>query len=323
MNKRRRTRKLKKIIRIVLPVCCIIFVMAAAIGFVLSFTETGSKREGADLLQAEGESPQLRRQITEINSQYMLLVNMEEGKTVASRGDIGEKIYPASLTKIMTVLTAIEELEDYEALVTLQEDMVNRMSVSGAMVTGFWPGESVTVKDLMYAVLLTSGAEAAIGLAEYTAGSEEAFVECMNRKADEMGLAGTHFTNVVGLHDREHYSTLEDLYVMLTKALENIEFAEIFYTMEYQTSGTSYREEGIYLCSTLQEKLNAEGRVLKSGYFLGGKTGTTDQAGLCLASVASINGTNYMLITAKADYQADGPAHNVIDAVNIFNNIEN
>src|SRR5699024_6501471 len=126
-----------------------------------------------------------------------------------------EKIYPASLTKIMTAIVAIENLPDLDEQIYLSEDMFEKLYSENASMAGFLPNEKVAAIDLIYGALLPSGAESCIGLADAIAGSEKSFVKLMNEKAEELGMNDTHFTNSTGLHDRNHYTTVNDIAKLL------------------------------------------------------------------------------------------------------------
>ncbi len=230
-----------------------------------------------------------------------------------------EKIYPASLTKMMTVIVAIENISDIQERIELSNDMFQGLYNANAATAGFQPGEEVKAIDLLYGALLPSGAECCIGLANEVAGSEEAFVELMNKKAGELALADTNFVNTTGLHDKNHYTTVKDMATLLGYALENETFREIFTTERHSTSATNKHPDGITFYSTMYKKLDA--RDILNGRILGGKTGYTGEAGLCLASLALKDGKEYILITvgAKGDHQSE--QYNISDAMAVYNNL--
>jgi hypothetical protein len=143
-------------------------------------------------------------------SPYAILVDADSGEAVAEK-EADVSIYPASMTKVMTALLALEANPDLEQPVTLPEDIFPELRAEGASMAGFQPGETATVRDLLYGALLPSGAECCEALAREVSGSEEAFVELMNQKAAELGMRSTHFCNPTGLHDPEHVSTVRDM----------------------------------------------------------------------------------------------------------------
>jgi len=264
-------------------------------------------------IHLEKNNDELLETVANIYSKNMILVNLDNGKVI---GEIcGEdRIYPASLTKIMTTIVCLEQLADLSETITLEEGMFNELYEEGASMAGFSPDDKVKAIDLLYGVMLSSGADAAVGLANKISGTEEDFVKLMNREAEKLGMENTHFVNCTGLHDDAHYSTLEDLVKLLQYALKNDIFREIFTTKTHVTSG------GLTLTSTMFEKL--EVWQMNNEYILGGKTGYTGEAGLCLASIAEINGNHYLLITANAKGSSNTEPYHIQDAISIFNSIE-
>ena len=150
-------------------------------------------------------------------SPYAILVDLDSG-TVLKEKNSTDRIYPASLTKIMTAILAIENTEDLEEIVQLPDEIFPPLYAQNASMAGFQPGEEVRLKDLLYGVLIPSGAECCLAFADRISGSEEEFVSLMNDKAQELGMKNTHFTNSTGLHDPEHYSTVEDISILLQYA---------------------------------------------------------------------------------------------------------
>lgn len=255
--------------------------------------------------------------VTGVNSTHVVLMTAQGGKVI---GEINgeERIYPASLTKIMTAIVAIEELDDLEQGITLDAEIFPDLYAQDATQAGFQPGETVRAIDLLYGVILPSGAECCIGLANAISGSEEAFVELMNQKAQKLGMDGTHFCDTTGLHDPEHYSTVHDIAVLLKYAIRNDTFREIIESARHSTGITNVHPDGITYYSTMFKNLNDS--TVTGGKILGGKTGFTNEAGLCLASFAEIEGKEYILVTAGAP-GATGEALHVQDAVTIYNRL--
>ena len=143
-------------------------------------------------------------------SRHAILLDAQSGRVLAQkRAD--ERTAPASLTKMMTVLMAIEAEPDLDKQVTLPEDFFPALQTENASMAGFMPGETVTVRDLLYGAMLPSGAECCEALAQLVSGSEENFAALMNQKAAELGMKNTHFTNATGLTDTEHYSSAADM----------------------------------------------------------------------------------------------------------------
>ena len=217
----------------------------------------------------------------------------------------------------MTILLAIEAEQDLDKQVTLPEDIFPALQTEKASMAGFVPGETVTVRDLLYGAMLPSGAECCEALARLVSGSEESFVALMNQKAAELGMKNTHFTNPTGLTDAEHYSSAADMAKLLQAALQNTTFRMIFTTEHYTTTATAQHPEGVSLTSTLLGKLN--GTELPAGAQIeGGKTGYTAAAGLCLASLATVNRKEYILVTLAAPGDHGTEQYNIRDAVQVY-----
>lgn len=255
--------------------------------------------------------------VSGVNSSHVVLMSVNGGKVI---GEVNgeERMYPASLTKIMTVIVAIEELDDLEEKIILDADIFPELYAGDATQAGFQAGEAVRAIDLLYGAILPSGAECCIGLADAIAGSEDAFVELMNKKAQKIGMENTHFCDTTGLHDPDHYSTAYDMAVLLKYAIRNDTFREIIETPRHSTGVTNVHPDGITYYSTLFK--NLDDPTVAGGRILGGKTGYTNDAGLCLASFAEIEGREYILVTAGAPGNTGEPLH-VQDAVTIYNRL--
>ncbi len=252
-----------------------------------------------------------------INSPYAVLMQARGGKIIGEMGS-EERIYPASMTKIMTAIVAIEELDDLEQEITLTSDMFAGLYEQDATQAGFQPDERVRVIDLLYGVMLPSGAECCIALADEIAGSEEAFVELMNKKAARLGMDDTNFRDTTGLHDPDHYSTVKDMAILLKYAIRNDTFREIIESHYHSTPPTNIHPDGITFYSTMFQSLSDT--AVTGGEILGGKTGYTSDAGLCLASFAQVGDREYILVTAGAPGNTGSPLH-VQDAVTIYNRL--
>jgi D-alanyl-D-alanine carboxypeptidase len=198
----------------------------------------------------------------------------------------------------MTAVVALENLSDFSQTISFSEETLAALEEADASVAGFEAGEEARVIDLLYGLMLPSGAECGIGLAELVAGSESAFADLMNSKAAELGMADTHFTNTSGLPDDEHYSTAQDIATLLRYAIELPGFYDIFTTPEYSTPPTDEHEDGLTFKSTLFADLPDAG--FEDGAILGGKTGFTNAAGRCLASLAEKFGERFILVTGGA-----------------------
>lgn len=253
-----------------------------------------------------------------LNSTNAILIRLKDQTTLMQKNS-EEKIYPASLTKMMTAIVAIENLTNLQKEIQLTHYTFNGLYSANASMAGFQPGEKVRAIDLLYGVMLPSGAEACIGLADQIAGSEQDFVAMMNQKAADLGMDNTHFENTTGLHNENHYTTVKDLAVLLSYALQNDTFREIFTSSRHSTQPTNKHPEGITFYSTMFEKLNNQNII--GGEILGGKTGYTDEAGLCLASLAKVGNQEYILITAGAKGDIHSEQYNITDALAVYNSI--
>lgn len=250
-----------------------------------------------------------------LHSAYAILVRLSD-ETVLMQKQGDERIYPASLTKMMTAVVAIENISDLQKKIELSSSIFQPLYKADASMAGFLPGEKVRAIDLLYGALLPSGAECCIGLADEISGSEESFVKKMNEKADRLGMSNTHFTNSTGLQNENHYSTVKDLSLLLDYALQNQTFREIFTSSRHSTAATNKHPDGITFTSTLSQ--NLKDQTLPGGEILGGKTGFTDEAGLCLASLAQIGGKEYILVTAGAEGDHKTEPYDIDDAREVY-----
>lgn len=251
-------------------------------------------------------------------SKYAVLFDLETWDMIFAK-EYNVRMCPASLTKIMTAVILLEYSNDLETAVTLEPGIFEALYEEGASMAGFLPGETVKEKDLLYGILLPSGAECCIGVADYIAGSESNFVDLMNSKAQELGMKNTHFENSTGLDADNHYSSVEDIAILLRYALQYDAFREAFTTHSYYVQPTNMHSEGIMLYSRLFNDLPDP--TVKNGEIEGGKTGYTEAAGLCLASVADINGKEYIFVSAGAEGNHDTQPFHILDAQYIYNSL--
>ncbi len=234
----------------------------------------------------------------DVISEYVILLDANSGDIVAQR-NAKTIINPASMTKILTVLVAAEHVNDLDEEFTVTLEMTDYAYVNDCSSAGFLNDETVTVRDLFYGTVLPSGGEAAVALATYVAGSQEAFVEMMNEKVAELGLAETaHFTNCVGLYDEEHYCTVYDMAMILKAAVENDFCREVLSARKYTTSITEQHPEGISISNWFLRRIEDKET---GGTVLCAKTGFVNQSGNCAASYGiSEEGVPYICVTAKS-----------------------
>lgn len=285
--------------------CIILSALLGGMGLLYFISERNAKHDSyVDLIN--------------LYSKNAVLLELESGNTIAEKKS-NMRIYPASLTKIMTALVTLENCDDVYGTMTVPYEIFDSLYSEGASMAGFMPGENVSAMDLVYGILLPSGAECCLTAAYSISGSEEDFVELMNEKAEELGMNNTHFTNTTGLHSKNHYSTVSDLAKLTQYALQNSYFREVFTSQYHSISPNEYHPEGFTFYSTLYEPLQSYEMVNVT--ILGGKTGYTDEAGLCLASCASIGGHEYLLVTANAEGDHFTEQFNITDTVNVYNQI--
>lgn len=234
-------------------------------------------------------------------SDSILLVNMDSGQTVFEK-DADSKRYPASTTKIMTYIIAVENIDDLEnTQVPIKEDVLARLDGTGSSLANLEAhiGKTMSVIDLLYSMMVPSGNDASVVLADYVGGGDiDKFVDMMNDKAKELGCENTHFANPEGLHDENHYTTARDMYKIATYALTMPKFSEITNTTTYYCDG----DDTPLITTNLLIDQNRGGDYYYM-YAKGIKTGTTDQAGRCLVTTASADGYSYMAVLLHAPYK--------------------
>lgn len=233
-------------------------------------------------------------------SSHAVLIDDSTDTIVASKGAF-ERISPASMTKVLTVLVAAEHITEgeLEDPFTITLEITDYSFVNDCSVVGFLDEEIVTVRDLFYGTILPSGADAAVGLATYIAGSHEAFVEMMNEKLAELGLADTaHFTNCVGLYDKEHYCTLYDMAVIMKAAMNNDLCREVLTARTYTTVPTEQHPEGLIISNWFIRRI--EDRET-GGDVIAAKTGYVDESRACAVSYGIFNETPYICVTLGAN----------------------
>lgn len=231
-----------------------------------------------------------------------IAIDAKSGKVLFAKA-ADEQKYPASLTKLMTVYVALQEEKDLDREVEFTADMFEGLAEKDLATAGYQVGDKATIEDLLYATILPSGADAARALAIATAGSESAFVDLMNTEAQSLGMRGTYFKNVTGAHNPKHISTAADMAKLLRAGLKNDTFAQVVQTMHYTTGATSTAPDGLTLNHSLARYLDHFDRVMTDPPFeiLGGKTGYTHEAGLCLATVARDRDNNDHAIVVVLD----------------------
>ena len=234
----------------------------------------------------------------ELYSENALLIDLASNTIIAQK-NADARIYPASMTKVMTVLVAAERITDWGAAFTMTQAIIDPLFLADASMAGFVHGEEVSMMDLLYGAVLPSGAEATEALAIVCAGSEAAFAELMNEKAQALGLQDTHFVDASGLHDENHYTTLSDMAIILQAALNNPRCREVLTSVNHTSPATAQNPEGVAMTNRFlyrirpQQTGNVDIQAAKTGY--------TAQAMNCCASYGIMeNGREAICVTAHA-----------------------
>lgn len=204
------------------------------------------------------------------------------GKEVKFSRSIHERLYPASTTKILTALVAIKNGNPADS-VTISQNAAAASFAADEQVCGLEEGDTYTLEDLLYGLILNSGNDCAVAIAEHIAGSEDAFAAMMNEQALELMATNSHFMNASGLHQDEHYTTAYDLYLIFNECIRQQEFMDVISSSSYtahiikadgSSSDMEFKPTNYYASGAAALPLG--------GTVIGGKTGTTDQAGNCL-----------------------------------------
>ena len=237
----------------------------------------------------------------DINSKSGIVYNLNDDIIIYEK-DINDKLPIASLTKIMTAIIVIENT-NLDDNVKINYQAFN--GLDGYALAGFKAGDKVTIRDLLYGLMLPSGAECGNVLAMTVSDSYDEFVDLMNSKVAELQLENTHFDNVIGMDSNNNYSTSYDLSIILKYALNNEIFKSIFTSTSYTTTN------GLKFNRTIDKY----GKGMDLSLIKGDKTGHTDEAGYCLASISNIDDIDYLIITLGAN--------NTKDFINDHNNLYN
>lgn len=235
----------------------------------------------------------------ELTSGASLLVNISDQKVLYA-DHVYDKLYPASLTKLLTALVVLRygELTDS---VTISYN-ASHITEIGAKVCGYEEGDVMTLEDLLNSLLIYSGNDAAIAAAEHVGGSVDAFVELMNEEAVKIGAVHSHFVNPNGLHDDNHYTTAYDMYLILNELLEYDTFRSIISstscTVNYEDKDGKMKQNTF---DATNQYISGEAEAVDGLQVIGGKTGTTSKAGNCLILLSKDQVDNeYISVILKA-----------------------
>ena len=238
--------------------------------------------------------------VSEVDSEYAIVVDINKDEILATRNG-KTRINPASMTKILTVLVAAENIKesDLDDEFTITPEITYYSYKNDCSAVGFSDDEIVTVRDLFYGTILPSGGDAALALATYVAGDQDSFVDLMNQKLETLGLSDTaHFTNCIGLYDENHYCTCYDMAMILRAAIENPFCKDVLSTRVYTTSSTLEHPDGIEISNWFLRRIEDKAC---GGTVMCAKTGYVNQSGNCAASYATDNnGNDFIVVTGNA-----------------------
>ena len=250
----------------------------------------------------------------EVYAPSCILMESETEKILYSK-NANEKMYPASTTKVMTAILALEKC-NLSDIVTVSHNAIFDVPV-GYSNANLKEGEKLTVEDLLYALLIPSANDAAFALAEHISGTVEEFSNLMNQKAKEIGCKSTHFVNPNGIHSEDHYSTAYDLALMGKYAMQNDVFRKIVKTTKYTLPKTNKYDKDDRIFTTTNDLLK-EGSSTYYQYATGAKTGYTDAASHCIIATATKDNTDLIVVILHDDKTEDGLNTRAIDCKNLF-----
>lgn len=258
----------------------------------------------------------------ELHNDAAMIVSLDTGDVLYAHNHTA-KMYPASITKLMTAIVMVENIADLDnTYLTYTREANNLILGTGSVVYNLNIGEKMKAREALASLLIASHGDVAYAIAEHVGGTIPNFVDMMNAKAAEMGLKNTHYMNPVGLHDDDHYTTAEDIYILAKYAYEIDVIKEMSSKATYTMEATDVHASRTISNSNLL--LNPNSNVYYKPTVCG-KTGFTDEAGRCLVSIASNSGYNYMVIVLNAK-TIKGTRNDFIDSANMyrwaFNNFE-
>lgn len=305
------------ILGLILCICFIVFIISKVSG-----TNKVEKDTNETIISIEQESDEIKETVeenedskrvlfvpvendstkmisSEINSQNAILVDYNNS-IISAKKNAEDIINPASMTKVLTILVAAKHIENLDDTFTITQEIADYCYKNDCSTAGFDVGETVSVKDLFYGAILPSGGEAALSLATYVSGSQDAFVEMMNEEIKELGISDTaHFTNCIGIYDKNHYCTVYDLAIIMKAVIDNEFCKEVLSTHTYTTCKTKEHPDGIIISNWFLRRIEDKD---SGGEVLGGKTGYVVQSKNCAVSFAKGNdGKEFICVTAGAN----------------------
>ena len=255
-----------------------------------SSTSGSSTADDGEIFINEGENIEWPEIPQEPYGKSAILIEPDTGAVLYSKNP-DEKLYPASITKIMTALLAVENL-NLSDTITITGEMLAVLP-SDAAIQGIQPGEVITVRDCLYSLLLRSSGDVAVALAFAVAGSEEEFAKMMTERAKSIGAVNTNFVNSTGLHDDNHYTTARDMVLIAKEAMSNPTFAAIWGAEKYTMTATNMEES---FTIWHRHDMLVSSRANYYQYATGGKTGYTDEAGRTLVTSATKDGLKLIAV---------------------------
>ena len=242
---------------------------------------------------AEGEE-------VNIVGQYGIVIDKDTGQVLYNK-NAHDKMYPASITKILTCIVAIEMLDDLDKTATITQSDIDTVWETGATSADFTVGEVVTYRDMLMGAMLPSGADACRALANNTCGSQEKFVEKMNQLVNKLGLKDSHFVNTTGIHDDDHYTTAYDMAKITQYALKNKKFVEVFDRYQYTSSDGQHQWVKKVIYKSKRDHID-------TSMIEGCKSGYTSKAQSTLSSLLNINDHHYVCVVGFSK-NSDGYNH--------------
>ncbi len=249
-----------------------------------------------------------------VASSAAILVESSTGKILYEKNAY-EKMYPASTTKVMTAILILENC-DLNEMATVSHNAIYSLP-SGYVNANLQKGEEISVKDLMYALMVKSANDAAIVLAEHLDGSVEGFADRMNTKAAELGCQNTHFVNPNGIHNENHYSTAYDLYLMASYAMKNETFRKYVSTASYTLPSTNLYPATDRVCVTTNDMIRPKSKYYDENV-IGVKTGYTAEAKNCLIAASQKDGTELISVILHSGTNAEGLSERYVDTAALF-----
>ncbi len=288
---------------------CLIFVLifalatpAGAVESTAASSEEVAQTAPVEELPTGFEKPEAPRQYDfgidlAVQAKGAVLIELNSNSMIYSY-EIDQKLYPASLTKIMTCMLALEH-GDLDDVLTVSKTAMQGLSIHGS-TAGLLVGEELSLREILYCIMVSSANEGCNVVAEYISGSVEEFVVLMNQKAAQLGMSGTHFANAHGLHDENHYTTVRDLSTLALWAWQNLQFREFATTTRHTVPATNLSEERLLRTTNYL----TDNRVVGRYYYdkaAGIKTGFTTPAGGCLIATASDGAMTYLSVVCGCE----------------------